>query len=108
MLTYPYVAVDAQHDVDLAAVVRGGERPDLAAGADDARAAAARAGDGEEDAVAEFAVLETTGVQACRPVLIYALYFRYYELPFPEESSHCELIRACSFAQYASWQVYGG
>ncbi len=108
MLAYPYVAIDAKHDIDFTAVIRGGEGPDLPPRANDARAAAARTRDGEKDAVAEFAVFETARMQARRPILIYPLHLCYDEFPLPQERPHGEFIRAGSFPQYASWQVYGG
>lgn len=108
MLANPYVAINAEHDIDLTAIIRGGEGPDLPPRANDAGAAAAGTCDGEKDAVAEFAVFETARMQARGPILIDPLHLRDDEFALPQERPHGEFIRAGSFPQYASRQVYGG
>ena len=57
----PYVPVHAQNDIDLPTAVTGVDRPYLSSGSYYPSAAAC-SGDGEEDTIAQFSVLETPGM----------------------------------------------
>ena len=61
MLRYPDVSVHAEHDVDFSAPVARVHGPYLSAGSDYPAAASCSA-DGEEDAVSQFAIFQTSGV----------------------------------------------
>lgn len=106
VLADPDVAVDAEQDVDLAGGVGGVHGPDLALGADDA-AAAAGARDGDEDAVAQLAVLEAARVQAGGAVLVQLLHLGHDEVALGEEAANLQLVRLGTLAQDAAGQVDG-
>ena len=68
----PDIAVYPQNKIDLPAAVSSFDCPDLSPSPYHTSATAG-ADDGEEDAVAEFPVLQAPGVQACGAVLVNGL-----------------------------------
>ena len=106
MLADPDVAVDTQQHINLATTVVGIHGPLLPLGPHDARTAA-RAGDTDEDAVAQLAVLETAGVQAGGAVLVQLLDLGDEQVALGEEAADLQLVRLGALAEDAAGQVDG-
>lgn len=115
MLADPNIPVDAENNVDLVRVVGGGaggagvdvHGEGLAAGAHDA-AAAAGAADGDEEAVAQLAVLEGARVQHGAAVAVELLDLGDEQLALGEEGADLQLVRLGAPPLDAAGQVDGG
>lgn len=106
MLGDPDVAVNPQDDVDLSTAISGVDGPDLSPRAYHSPTPA-RARDGQEHAIAEFAVFETSRVEGGRSILVYGLDFGDEEIAFGEECSYLEFVGGGSLAEDAAGEVDG-
>ncbi|GJC85175.1 putative glutamate--cysteine ligase regulatory subunit [Colletotrichum liriopes] len=107
VLADPDEAVDAQCDVHLARAPRRVHNPLLPLGPHDA-AAAAGARDGDEDAVAQLAVLQGARVQAGGAVLVQLLDLGHHQVAFRKKRPDLQLVRVGALAEDAAGEVDGG
>ncbi|GKT90567.1 glutamate-cysteine ligase modifier subunit [Colletotrichum tofieldiae] len=107
VLADPDEAVDAQCDVHLARAPRRVHNPLLPLGPHDT-AAAAGARDGDEDAVAQLAVLQGARVQAGGAVLVQLLDLGHHQVAFRKKRPDLQLVRVGALAEDAAGEVDGG
>lgn len=106
VLADPDVPIHPEQDAHLPPGIGRLQRPNLPLGAHDT-GPAPRAADGDEDAVAQLAVLEAAGVQAGGAVLVQLLDLGDDEVALGEEAADLQLVRLGALAQDAAGQVDG-